>query len=264
MPKHQEPETDNKRVGGDLAAAFAEEERSEQLFRRLPQDPEARDELVRLHYPLAKYLGRRFAGRGEPVEDLIQVASLGLIKAIDRFDSQRGVKFTTYATATIVGELKRHFRDKGWALSVPRRLKEIGLEVSNIVSTLCQELGRSPTVREIAQQTGLTEDEVVEAMDAVHAYSTGSLDIPGDHEMTEKLARLGSNDESIEVLEAWASLAPAIKTLPNRERHILYLRFFKGLTQMQIAEELGMSQMHVSRLLSRTLQVVRDTANPDE
>lgn len=264
MRKHQEPETDDERVGGDLAAAFTEEERSEQLFRRLPQDPSARDELVRLHYSLAKYLGRRFAGRGEPVEDLIQVASLGLIKAIDRFDTQRGVKFMTYATATIIGELKRHFRDKVWALSVPRRLKEIRLEVSQIVSTLYQELGRSPTVREIAQQTGFTEDEVVEAMDAAHAYSTGSLDIPGHNEMSEKLARLGSNDESIEVLEAWASLAPAIKTLPNRERHILYLRFFKGLTQMQIAEELGMSQMHVSRLLSRTLQIVRDIANPDE
>lgn len=242
---------------------LSDEQRSAELFSTMPDD-NAREQLVILHRPLAEYLGRRFRGRGEPVEDLVQVASLGLIKAIDRFDPGREVKFTTYATATIVGELKRHFRDKGWALRVPRRIQEMGLQVSRVVSDLFQELGRSPTVKEISARTGLSEEDVVEAMDAVHAYSTASLDAPLDEEGTDVVRTLGAEDESLELLESWASLSPAITELPEREKWILYLRFFRGLTQTQIAEELGMSQMHVSRLLAKTLRSLRETVAEPE
>jgi RNA polymerase sigma-B factor len=231
-------------------------ERSDELFARLP-DPAARDELAALYQPLAEYLARRFYGRGEPLEDLIQVASIGLIKAIDRFDPERGVKFSTYATATVVGELKRHFRDKGWALRVPRRLQEAGMSVGRAVTDLSQELGRAPTVKEIARRTGLSEEEVLEAMETAQAYTASSLDAPTDEEGATEGERLGEEEDAFEFLEGWTSVAPAIRELPKRERTILYLRFFRGLTQTQIAEELGISQMHVSRLLSRTLEELR-------
>lgn len=231
-------------------------ERSDELFARLP-DPAARDELAALYQPLAEYLARRFYGRGEPLEDLIQVASIGLIKAIDRFDTDRGVKFSTYATATVVGELKRHFRDKGWALRVPRRLQEAGMSVGRAVTDLSQELGRAPTVKEIGRRTGLSEEEVLEAMETAQAYTASSLDAPTDEEGATEGERLGEEEDAFELLEGWTSVAPAIRELPRRERTILYLRFFRGLTQTQIAEELGISQMHVSRLLSRTLEELR-------
>lgn len=242
--------------------ASAGGDRSVELFERLPDDPGAREELVLLHRPLAEYLARRFAGRGEAREDLEQVATVALIKAIDRFDLSREVKFSTYATATIVGELKRHFRDKGWALRVPRRLQETGLKVSKSVSELSQQLGRSPTIREIAKATGLEPDEVLEGMETAHAYSTTSLDAPADEEGMSSIQRLGEEDETLELLDTWATVAPALKTLPSRERRILYLRFFRGLTQTQIAIELDISQMHVSRLLSRTLRTLREKVGP--
>jgi len=198
------------------------------------------------------------------LEDLTQVANLGLLKAIDRFDVERGVKFSTYATATVVGELKRHFRDKGWALRVPRRLQEAGMKVGRTVTDLYQDLGRAPTVAEIGKRTGLSEEEVLEAMETAHAYTTQSLDAPTDEDGAATIERLGAEEESFELLEGWTSVAPAIKELPRRERTILYLRFFRGLTQTQIAEELGISQMHVSRLLSRTLsQLRRQVSDPD-
>jgi RNA polymerase sigma-B factor len=237
-------------------AATGEAEEVERLFASLPNPP-ARDELARLFQPLAEYLARRFYGRGEPLDDLVQVANLGLLKAIDRFDLSRGVKFSTYATATIVGELKRHFRDKGWALRVPRRLQEAGMKVGRAVTEMYQDLGRAPTVAEIGTRTGLSEDEVLEAMETAHAYTTASLDAPTDEEGTTSLDKLGSEEESFELLEGWTSVAPAIRELPKRERTILYLRFFRGLTQTQIAEEMGISQMHVSRLLARTLRDLR-------
>jgi RNA polymerase sigma-B factor len=233
-------------------------QRSDELFARLP-DEQAREELVLLHRPLAEYLARRFSGRGEPQEDLEQVAVLALIKAIDRFDLSRDVKFSTYATATIVGELKRHFRDKGWALRVPRRLQETGLKVSKAVSELSQELGRSPRVGEIAASIGLTEEEVLEGMDTIHAYSASSLDAPSDEDGGTTLDKLGAEDEMLELLEGWASVAPSLRELPERERRIVYLRFFRSKTQTQIAAELGISQMHVSRLLSRTLRTLRES-----
>ncbi len=255
MTSH-EPDT------GELEAVVEErvdehEERARELFARLP-DPSARDQLSEMFHSLAEYLARRFYGRGEPLDDLIQVASLGLLKAIDRFDLERGVKFSTYATATVVGELKRHFRDKGWALRVPRRLQEAGMKVGRTVSEMYQDLGRAPTIGEIAKRTGLSEEDVLEAMETAHAYTTVSLDAPSDEEGGASVDRFGKVEEQYELLEGWTSVAPAIKSLPQRERTILYLRFFRGLTQTQIAEELGMSQMHVSRLLSRTLASLRD------
>lgn len=249
-------------TGEEGSSSSPNRDRSTELFARLPDDENAREELVLLHRPLAEYLARRFAGRGEAREDLEQVATIALIKAIDRFDLSREVKFSTYATATIVGELKRHFRDKGWALRVPRRLQETGLKVSKSISELSQQLGRSPTVREIAKATGLDPEDVLEGMETAYAYSTTSLDAPADAEGTSSVQRLGEEDETLELLEGWATVAPALKTLPARERRILYLRFFRGLTQTQIAGELGISQMHVSRLLSRTLRVLREKVGP--
>lgn len=237
---------------------------SEELFRQLP-DLAARDALSRMYQPLAEYLARRFYGRGEPLEDLTQVASIGLLKAIDRFDLARGVKFSTYATATVVGELKRHFRDKGWALRVPRRMQEAGMKVGRAVTEMYQDLGRTPTVREIGERTGLSEEQVLEAMETAHAYTTASLDAPTDDEgATSSLDKLGEEEEAFELLEGWTTVAPALKQLPRRERTILYLRFFRGLTQTQIAEELGISQMHVSRLLSRTLRDLRRSVGEPE
>jgi len=247
----------------EAEAETREAERSEELFTLLP-DPEARDELSRIHQPLAEYLARRFYGRGEPLEDLIQVANIGLLKAIDRFDLSRGVKFSTYATATVVGELKRHFRDKGWALRVPRRLQEAGMTVGRTVTDMYQDLGRAPTVNEIAERTGLSEEEVLEAMETAQAYTAASLDAPTDEEGATHVHRLGENEEAFELLEGWTSVAPAIRQLPTRERTILYMRFFRDFTQTQIAEELGISQMHVSRLLSRTLEELRRLAGAEE
>ena len=251
-----------KAEDADTETTSGDPERSDELFARLP-DAEARDELAALYQPLAEYLARRFYGRGEPLEDLVQVANVGLIKAIDRFDPGRGVKFSTYATATVVGELKRHFRDKGWALRVPRRLQEAGMSVGRAVTDLSQELGRSPTIKEIAGRTGLTQEDVLEAMETAQAYTAASLDAPTDDEGATEGERLGEEEEAFDLLEGWTTVAPVIRELPRRERTILYLRFFRGLTQTQIAEELGISQMHVSRLLSRTLEELRRAVGPE-
>jgi len=240
------------------ALDVSDRDRERELFQRLP-DPDAREQLVVLYTPLAKYLARRFEGRGEALDDLFQVASLGLLKAIDRYDLERGVQFTTYAAATIIGELKRHFRDRGWAVRVPRRIQEAGLRVNKAVSELHQHLGRSPTVREIATHTGHSEEEVLEALDASNAYSAYSLDAPSDEERTPAVERLKADDDAIERLEGWTSMAPAIRALPPREKRLLYLRFFEEKTQSQIAEEMGISQMHVSRLLAKTLRELRET-----
>jgi RNA polymerase sigma-B factor len=232
-------------------------ERTAELFSRLPDDAGAREELVRMYQPLAEYLARKFAGRGEAVEDLIQVASIGLLNAIDRFDMDREVQFPTYAAVTIVGELKRHFRDKGWSVRVPRRLQEVGLRVNRVLGELWQELGRSPTVGEIARKLELPQEQILEAMEAMQAYSTTSLDAPIGEDGLTHGELLPQEDESLELLEAWASVGPMLRELPPRERRILYLRFFKGLTQTEIAEQIGISQMHVSRLLSQTLAQLR-------
>jgi RNA polymerase sigma-B factor len=253
---------DPDRHDGHAAAREPDHDPTLALFAVAATDANAREELILLHSPLARYLARRFQGRGEPLEDLTQVAMIGLLKAIDRFDPTREIRFTTYATATIVGELKRHFRDKAWSVRVPRRLQETALRVSRVVGELSQELGRSPTVGEVAARTELSDEEVIEGLDAVQAYSAQSLDAPSDEDGTSSADRLGAEDDALETMEGWASVAPALRALEARERRILYLRFYQGQTQTQIADSLGISQMHVSRLLARTLRRLREAVGP--
>ena len=226
-----------------------------------------RERLVEQHIGLVEFLARRFRNRGEPLEDLVQVGTIGLLKAIERFDLEREVEFSTYATPTIVGELKRHFRDKGWAVRVPRRLQELHLELTKVVGHLGQDLGRSPTVAEIAEATGATEETVLEGLEIAQAYNFTSLDAPIDTDeggSTSFADQLGEDDEHLENLEYRASLAPEMAKLPERERRILYLRFFKGLTQSEIADKLEISQMHVSRLLNRTLTTLRQALEEEQ
>jgi RNA polymerase sigma-B factor len=234
-----------------------------ELFDRLADDPAAKESIVVLFQPLTEYLARRFVGRGEALEDLNQVANLGLLGAIDRFDPSREVQFSTYAAATIVGELKRHFRDKGWTIRVPRRLQELGLRINRLLPTISQELGRSPTIAELATRLDVDEEEVMEAMEAAQAYSTTSLDAPINEEGGTALDTIGELDPAMERLNEWASIAPAIRDLPARERRVLYLRFFTGRTQSEIAEEIGVSQMHVSRILAQTLRQLRGSIDPN-
>src|SRR5438876_736774 len=230
------------------------------LFRTLREsgDADIRNKLIESHLGLVEYLARRFAGRGEPLDDLVQVATIGLVKAVDRFDPDRQVEFSTYATPTIVGELKRHFRDKGWAVRVPRRLQELNLRLGSVISKLSQDLQRSPTVAEIARAASATDDEVLEALDSAHAYRLISLDAPAGEEGLTYYEQIGEADASLEALEDWVSVGPLLKQLPPRERRMLHLRFFKGMTQSEIADELGISQMHVSRLLAKTLATLRE------
>ena len=225
------------------------------------RDEALREQLVTAHIGLAEYLARRFTNRGEPLDDLVQVASLGLLKAVDRFDPERGLEFSTYATPTIVGELKRHFRDKGWAVRVPRRVQELHLRLGTVVSTLSQHLGRSPTIGEIAHAASASEEEVLEAIEAGHAYRFTSLDAsPSNEDEGNLSAQLGEDDQALIASEHRMALSPLIARFPPRERTILHLRFFEGLTQSEIADRLGISQMHVSRLLARSLAQLRDAA----
>ncbi|GAB2591256.1 RNA polymerase sigma factor SigF [Kribbella endophytica] len=219
----------------------------------------ARDGLVSLHMPLVEHLARRFRNRGEPYDDLVQVATIGLIKAVDRFDLERGVEFSTYATPTILGEIKRYFRDKGWAIRVPRRLQELRLSLTAATAELTQELGRAPTVAELSTRLELAPDLVIEGLESANAYNTLSLDAPDQNEAdaTTVLDGLGGEDEALESVEYRESLKPLLAQLDTREKRILTLRFFRGMTQSQIAEEIGISQMHVSRLLARTLTELR-------
>ncbi|CAA9223131.1 MAG: RNA polymerase sigma factor SigB [uncultured Acidimicrobiales bacterium] len=228
------------------------------------RDSALRDQLIEAHIGLAEYLARRFANRGEPLDDLVQVASLGLVKAVERFDPARGLEFTTFATPTIVGELKRHFRDKGWAVRVPRRVQELHLRITRVIDDLSNELGRSPNVDEIALRAGTTEDEVIEAIDAGSAYRSTSLDAgrSDDDESPGLLGQLGDLDPELARSELRTTLGPLIAALPEREQVMLYLRFYEGLTQSEIAKRLGISQMHVSRLLARSLQQLRELGDP--
>jgi RNA polymerase sigma-B factor len=220
---------------------------------------ELRNQLVRMHIPLVEHLARRFRNRGEPLDDLTQVATIGLIKSVDRFDPERGVEFSTYATPTIVGEIKRHFRDKGWAVRVPRRLQELRLSLTTATSELSQRHGRSPTVHELAEHLGISEEEVLEGLESANAYSTLSLDVPDTDDESPAVAdTLGAEDDALEGVEYRESLKPLLAQLPQREQRILVLRFFRNMTQSQIASEVGISQMHVSRLLARTLAQLRE------
>ena len=219
----------------------------------------ARDDLVHLHLPLVEHCARRFRNRGEPLEDLVQVGTIGLIKSVDRFDTSRGVEFSTYATPTIIGEVKRYFRDKGWAIRVPRRLQELRMQISSASAELTQSLGRSPTPRELAEAIGCTVEEIIEGIESSNAYSTLSLDATddGDDSTATMLDAIGVDDEGLEHVEIRESIKPLLDRLEPREKKILLLRFFKNMTQSQIAEEIGVSQMHVSRLLNRTLEQLR-------
>ncbi|MQY03393.1 RNA polymerase sigma factor SigF [Actinomadura sp. RB68] len=272
--------TEKTTVAGESTAversdtsAVPDRARARALFVRLAELPEGdperqriRDQLVELHLPLVEYLARRFRNRGEWLDDLIQVATIGLIKSIDRFDLERGVEFSTYATPTIVGEIKRHFRDKGWAVRVPRRLQELKLSLTKAISELAQREGRAPTVSELAAHLQMSEEEVLEGLESANAYSTVSLDAPdsGDEDAPAVADSLGMIDESLEGVEYRESLKPLLEKLPAREKKILLLRFFGNMTQSQIAAELGISQMHVSRLLARTLAQLRDGLTADE
>jgi RNA polymerase sigma-B factor len=220
---------------------------------------QARDDLVHLHLPLVEHCARRFRNRGEPFEDLVQVGTIGLIKSIDRFDSDRGVEFSTYATPTIIGEIKRYFRDKGWAIRVPRRLQELRMQITATTAELTQSLGRSPTPRELAESIGCTVEEIVEGIESSNAYSTLSLDATDDSDDAgpSMLDAIGIDDEALEHVEIRESIKPVLDRLDPREKKILLLRFFRNMTQSQIAEEIGVSQMHVSRLLTRTLAHLR-------
>jgi RNA polymerase sigma-B factor len=222
-----------------------------------------RDELVHLHLPLVEHCARRFRNRGEPYEDLVQVGTIGLLKAIDRFETDRGAEFSTYATPTIIGEIKRHFRDKGWAIRVPRRLQEMRLRIGAATAELSQQLGRSPTPRELAAEIGCSVEEVLEGLESSHAYSALSIDNSGGDHSASIADTLGEEDLHLERVELRESLKPLLAGLEPRERRILLLRFFKGMTQSQIAEEIGVSQMHVSRLLARTLEQLRRSLQAD-
>ncbi|WP_404819553.1 RNA polymerase sigma factor SigF [Streptomyces marincola] len=220
---------------------------------------ELRNSLVRMHLPLVEHLARRFRNRGEPLDDLTQVATIGLIKSVDRFDPERGVEFSTYATPTVVGEIKRHFRDKGWAVRVPRRLQELRLSLSQATAELSQQHGRAPTVHELAERLGISEEDVLEGLESANAYSTLSLDVPDTDDESPAVAdTLGAEDDALEGVEYRESLKPLLEELPPREKKILMLRFFGNMTQSQIAQEVGISQMHVSRLLARTLAQLRE------
>jgi len=253
--------------------AVRERGHARDLFEQLAALPEGdnerlriRGELVEIHLPLVEYLARRFRNRGEWLDDLTQVATIGLIKSIDRFDLGRGVEFSTYATPTIVGEIKRHFRDKGWAVRVPRRLQELKLALTKAIGDLAQREGRAPTVAELAVHLQMSEEEVLEGLESANAYSTVSLDAPdsGDDDAPAVAESLGMLDEALEGVEYRESLKPLLERLPPREKKILLLRFFGNMTQSQIATELGISQMHVSRLLARTLTQLREGLTTDD
>lgn len=224
-----------------------------------PRRTRVRDELVTMHMPLVEYLARRYRDRGEAYEDLVQVGMVGLIKAVDRFDTERGVEFSTFATPTIVGEIKRHFRDRTWSLKVPRRMQELHAAVTRASEALSGELGRSPTVRELAARLEVTEEDVLDALDTAQAYSTTSLDAGSRDDEAGTLAdTMGADDPDLEAVEYREALRPLLEALPERERRIVMLRFFHNQSQGQIAKEIGISQMHVSRLLAASLARIRE------
>ena len=255
-----------RRASGGKAAW--DKDRTRELFRRFKEqgDAEARDQLIVNHINLVRFLASKFKNRGESLEDLIQVGTIGLIKAIDRFDPERGLEFTTYATPTIMGEIKRHFRDKGWSVRVPRRLQELSAKVNQASDELTNQLQRSPSVAEIAEHLGTSVDEVLEAMESSSAYSSVPLEGGGggeedetpsiiDHYATED-PDLAASDDRIVLEQAIADFSP-------REQEVVRMRFDEGLTQVEIAERLGISQVQVSRLLRRTLRRIQDKIDPE-
>jgi RNA polymerase sigma-B factor len=238
-----------------------------ELLRRYHEsgDMAAREQLIERYMSLVRSLARRYASRGEQLDDLVQIGAIGLIKAIDRFDIDRGVELTTYATPNIIGEIKRHFRDHGWAVRVPRGLQELSIQLMRVIERLTTELGRSPTISELAEATGVSEEEVLEALETSRAYSPLSLSVgsSSDEDELDPLESIGTVEHEYEISEDRAVLEPGLRVLDERERVILHLRFYEGLTQSQIAQKVGISQMHVSRLIRRALEKVRAEIAPE-
>jgi len=236
------------------------------LLRRYHEqgDLQAREQLIEQYMSLVRSLARRYSYRGEQLEDLVQIGAIGLIKAVDRFDVNRGVELTTYATPNIIGEIKRHFRDKGWSVRVPRGLQELNVRLSRLVEQLTVQFGRSPTIPELAKASGAQEEEVLEALESGRAYSSLSLSAGDGDDDLDPLESIGTEEREYEVSEDRAVLAPGFRALDERERKILQLRFFDGLTQSQIAQQVGISQMHVSRLIRRSLEKIRAEIAADE
>jgi RNA polymerase sigma-B factor len=240
------------------------EENAESLFAKYAgtKDTKIRDRLVVMHQNLVRFLAGKFMNRGEPIEDLVQVGTIGLINAIDRFDPERGTKFSTYATPTIVGEIRRHFRDKAWSLKVPRRLQELNLAANKAAESLSQKLGRTPSIQEIAQAIDASEEETIEAIELGNAYDTVSLDTKlayeGESAPLSLSEFVGENDEALDILEKYGDLNQAMDCLDIRERSIIYLRFFKDMSQTEVAKKLNISQMHVSRLQQKALKRLKE------
>jgi RNA polymerase sigma-B factor len=239
------------------------------LLRRYHEEGDlgAREQLIEQYMSLVRSLARRYSYRGEQLDDLVQIGCIGLIKAIDRFDLDRGVELTTYATPNIIGEIKRHFRDRGWSVRVPRGLQELNIQLSRLLEELTVQNGRSPTIGELAKAAEVQEEDVLEALESGRAYSSLSLSVGGSQDEdgeVDPLESLGTEEHQYEVSEDRAVLAPGFRVLDERERRILHLRFFKGLTQSQIAQQVGISQMHVSRLIRRSLEKIREEIASEE
>ena len=241
--------------------------RTRELFRLYKQegDEDARGELVMSHLNLVRFLASKFKNRGEPLDDLIQVGTIGLIKAIDRFDPDRGLEFTTYATPTVLGEIKRHFRDKGWSFRVPRRLQELSAKVNQATDELTKELQRSPSTEEVAAKLGVSVDEVLEAMESSSAYTSVPLEGGGsdEDETPAVIDHYASVDEDLTSADDRMVIEDTIRDFSPREQEVIRMRFNDGLTQIEIAKRLGISQVQVSRLLRRTLKKLQEKVDPE-
>ena len=246
------PEADSRQHDREMLEQLAA------LDANSPEREPLRAALIERHLPLVHFMARKFADRGEPLDDIVQVGTIGLIKAIDRFDPSMGFEFSTFATPTIVGEIKRHFRDKTWAIRIPRRLQELGSQVSKAREELTHSLDRSPTPAEIAKKLDIDVSDVMEAIEANSAYNTVSIDIGSDDETPSLGNTLGAWDDALDNVEYRESLKPLIAAMDEREQTILLRRFFDNKSQSEIAAELGISQMHVSRILNKTLTQLRE------
>ncbi|MEZ5379532.1 MAG: SigB/SigF/SigG family RNA polymerase sigma factor [Acidimicrobiales bacterium] len=248
---------------GESSATAARDAERERLFLELREtgSQDVRNRLVESYAPLVVYFAKRYSNRGVPDEDLRQTAQLACVKAVDRFDPTLGIKFSTFAGRTIEGELKRYFRDKTWAVRVPRSLQERSAEVRKTIDAMSADLGRPPSVQELAERTGYSDDEIIEALDVQTAYRASSIDLPAgtkdDGPGHALAARLGETDGGFHQAEVSMAVQSLIEKLPDREREIIELRFFGGLKQQEIADRMGISQMHVSRLLRRALDQMR-------
>ena len=275
MPNNEQSSRASSRLRTQLPLkkskrSIRDKQKTKELFKRYKEtgDEQAREQLVLAHLNLARFLASKFKNRGESLDDLVQVATIGLIKAIDRFDISRGLEFTTFATPTIMGEIKRHFRDKGWSVRVPRRLQELSAKVTQVSDKLTEKLQRSPSVDEIAQALGVSVDEVLEAMESAHAYSSVSLDVPqgDDDDGTQSstvIDKYALVDEDLESSDDRIVLEQAIKDFSEREQQIIRMRFLEGFTQVEIAQKLQISQVQVSRLLRKTLQKFQEKLDPN-